>query len=148
LRCRRLPGFERVDWRGHVPPSEVLEILLEARIGICIFHPTVSNIEGLSTKIFEYMYAGLPVVLSDFPGFKTIVEEANCGVVVDPLDCAEVAGAIEWLLDNPAEAEAMGRRGRQAVDDKYTWEAEEDKLISLYRRILGPPANQIRQEHT
>ena len=44
--------------------------------------------------------------------------------------------AIDWVLTRPEEAEAMGRRGREAVAAKYTWAAEERKLLAIYRNQL------------
>jgi glycosyltransferase involved in cell wall biosynthesis len=60
--------------------------------------------------------------------------------VVDPLDPQEIAGALEHLLTHPEEAEAMGARGRAAVADRFSWQHEEARLLSLYRELAGPPA--------
>ena len=82
------------------------------------------------------MAASLPVIASDFPLWRQIVDGAGCGLLVDPLDPKAIAGAIQWLLDNPHEAEAMGRRGRQAVATEYNWDRETRKLVALYNRML------------
>jgi hypothetical protein len=86
--------------------------------------------------MFEYMAAGLPVIASDFPLWRQIVDGAGCGLLVDPLDPVAIADAMQWILEHPAGAEAMGRRGRQAVEEKYNWEREAEKLIGLYERLM------------
>jgi glycosyltransferase involved in cell wall biosynthesis len=135
--CRGIPGGERTVPRGHVLPSEVLAILAESRVGIAVLHPTRNYIDSLPTKIFEYMHAGLPVVVSNFPILASIVHGSDCGLVVDPLDPAAIACAIGTLLDNPESAEAMGRRGREAVLREYSWDSESVRLIECYGRLLA-----------
>ena len=81
------------------------------------------------------MAAGLPVVASDFPLWKGILEGAGCGYCVDPQNVEEVRAACEKLINNPDEAEAMGRRGRAAVLNRYSWNSEEKELLDLYRDI-------------
>jgi hypothetical protein len=86
--------------------------------------------------MFEYMAAGLPVIASDFSLWREIVDGSGCGLLVDPMDPEAIAEAMQWILEHPAESEAMGRRGRQAVKERYNWEQEAKKLIRLYRRLL------------
>src|SRR5690606_16984089 len=61
----------------------------------------------------------------------------NAGLLVDPLDPRAIAQAMEWMLEHPEEAEAMGRRGRRAVEQRFNWQAEEEKLVKLYQRLLS-----------
>ena len=87
--------------------------------------------------MFEYMSVGLPVIVSDFPLWRGIVENAGCGLLLDPLDPQATADAMQWILDHPAEAEAMGHRGREAVEKHYNWETEAEKLVALYKKLLS-----------
>ena len=82
------------------------------------------------------MAAGLPVVASDFPLYRQFVKDARCGLLVDPTSPEEIGTAIQWLLDHPDEAKAMGQRGRQAVLEKYNWDNEAVKLLSFYEDLL------------
>jgi glycosyltransferase involved in cell wall biosynthesis len=95
-------------------------VLAEARVGLALYHPVQAHIDCLPTKVFEYMAAGLPVITADFPDFRRIVEASHCGLCVPPRDTAAIAAAIEWIFDNPAEAAAMGRRGRTAALNSYS----------------------------
>jgi glycosyltransferase involved in cell wall biosynthesis len=130
-----MPGWKRVDWLGRLDPDRVPEALNRVRAGLVVLPPHQNFMAALPVKLFEYMAAGLPVIASDFPLWRQIVEGAGCGLVVDPLDVDAIARAIEFLLSNPREAEAMGRRGRHAVETRYNWEAEERALIAVYQEL-------------
>jgi glycosyltransferase involved in cell wall biosynthesis len=130
-------GWRGVDFLGWLSPTEVRELLGRSRLGVVVFHPIENHIMSQPNKLFEYMSAGLPVVASDFPLWRSIIQEARCGILVDPIKPTAIAEAIRWLLGRPTEAEAMGLRGREAVRRIYNWENEEQKLVELYARLLN-----------
>lgn len=133
---RKLPGWAAVRFHGEVSRTEVAKILSRARAGLVLFHPVHNHIYAQPNKMFEYMSAGLPVIASDFPLWRRIIDVVNCGLLVDPMNPKAIAAAMRWLLDNPAEAEAMGQRGLKAVQQVYNWDIESVKLISLYKKLL------------
>ena len=133
--CRALPGWARVDFLGWLDRAAVAGRLGRARVGLVPLQPVPHYRANYPVKLFEYMAAGLPVVAADLPLCREVVETAGCGLVVDPREPAAIAGAISWLLEHPAEAEAMGRRGRAAVEQRYTWQAESRTLLALYDRL-------------
>ncbi|MDR7866276.1 MAG: glycosyltransferase family 4 protein [Sporomusaceae bacterium] len=132
-----MPGWKDVEALGFVGRQQVREILTQSIAGLVVLRPIVNYFVSQPIKMFEYMAAGIPVIASDFPLWKEIVEGHECGICVDPLDGGAVAAAIEWILDNPTEARLMGERGRRAVLDVYNWEREEEKLYSLYEGLSG-----------
>jgi glycosyltransferase involved in cell wall biosynthesis len=137
------PGWERVDFLGWLSPAEVRELLGRSCLGVVVFHPIENHIMSQPNKLFEYMSAGLPVVASNFPLWRSIIQEARCGILVDPTNPTAIAEAIRWLLERPAEAESMGLRGREAVRRIYNWENEEQKLVELYAQLMS--GNPFRQ---
>lgn len=86
--------------------------------------------------MFEYMSAGLPVIASDYPLWRNMIEDAACGLLVDPLNPQAIANAMQWSLDHPDEADAMGQRARIAVEQDYNWESESSGLLQLYANIV------------
>jgi glycosyltransferase involved in cell wall biosynthesis len=131
-----IPGWERTKFVGPLGRDGVTSELRKARAGLVILHPEPNYITSQPVKLFEYMCAGLPVIASDFPICREIVTNAKCGVLVDPRNAEEIASAMEFLLTNPAEADAMGQRGLQAVRDNYNWAVEEEVLLDVYRRLF------------
>ncbi|CAN5621873.1 glycosyltransferase family 4 protein [soil metagenome] len=128
-------GNAHTRFLGYLDRLQVAEELSRAKIGIVTLHPTPKYLESYPTKLFEYMAVGLPVIASDFPGWRHIVQSAGCGLLVDPLDPQAISTAITWLLGNPSEAEKMGMRGRAAVETRYSWEQEAPRLLALYERL-------------
>lgn len=124
---------DRIEARGWLDRDGVAEVLREARVGLLVLHPVPAHLDSLPIKLFEYMAAGIPVVVSDFPAWRELVGDA--GILVDPLDVDAIAGAVDTLLADPEAAEAMGALGRAAVAERYAWEAEAERLLSLYERL-------------
>lgn len=134
-KVKSLPEYAFVDYRGRTTLEQTRELYKKARAGLVLLHPNANYKDAYPTKLFEYMAAGLPVVASDFPLWRSIVDSAKCGICVDPLNPTAIAGAILRLMRNPVEAREMGVRGRQAVIDTYNWEHERVKLAGLYDRL-------------
>lgn len=130
-----------VKFIGRINREQVNELYGSARAGICIYQPAANHFEAQPIKMFEFMAAGLPVVASDFPLWKEIIENAQCGICVNPQDSNAVKEACEALIFNPENAEAMGRTGRSAVEETYNWNIEEAKLLALYEIVGGKNAD-------
>jgi glycosyltransferase involved in cell wall biosynthesis len=133
---RHLPGWERTEFVGWLSRDGVARLLGRARVGVVLLHLIPYFSEAQPIKLFEYMAAGIPIVASDFPLWREFVEGAGCGILVDPGDPQAIAGAIRWLLEHPAEAEAMGQRGREAARTRYNWDQEAQKLLAFYGEVL------------
>lgn len=121
-----------IDFLGYLPPEEGWSHMSRCHIGIAMLEKTPNFVGSYPTKLFEYMALGLPVLTSDIPMYRRVVEQADCGLVADPLNPEAVAEAIAYMLDHPNEAQAMGERGRQAVQERYSWEREADRLLEFY----------------
>jgi glycosyltransferase involved in cell wall biosynthesis len=133
--CRAMPGWGRTRYVGRVAHAEALRLMGEARVGLAVLQPTPAHVEAYPTKLFEYMLAATPVVVSDFPLWRGIVERAGCGLLVDPEDVDAIAAAAAWLLEHEEEAAAMGRRGRAAVLEEYDWSSEARTLLTVYESL-------------
>lgn len=130
-----LPGWKRVQELGQLSRAEIARIFSLSRAGLVLLHPGPNHTDAQPNKLFEYMSVGIPVIGSNFPLWKEIIEENKCGLCVDPLDPAAIAKAITWLTDHQAEARSMGDNGRKAVKENYNWEAEGKTLITIYEGL-------------
>lgn len=127
--------FQRLN--QFVPFKEILEQYQTGSwlAGLAIFPPTVNYQEKELTKLFEYMQYGLPIIASDFPTWKRIIEPAGCGFCVDPTDPNQIRDAVTQLRDDPVLWETMSRNGIEAAK-QYTWESQCQNLLQLYGSML------------
>jgi len=128
-----------VEFRGHLNRSEVVDLLKESTVGFAASLSIGQNnkVDTLSTKTYEYMGSGIPVIISNSAYAKSVIEKYQFGFCVDPENIDEIANAIRYLLDNPDEAKRMGENGRKAVETEFNWGIEEKKLLQLYQDVLG-----------
>jgi glycosyltransferase involved in cell wall biosynthesis len=130
-------GWAKVDELGFVDRAGVRDILGRSFAGLVTFLPAPNHIDAQPNKMFEYMSSGTPVIASDFPLWREIIEGNDCGLCIDPENPAEIAKAIDYLADNPDRARQMGENGKRAVQNLYNWDVEEKKLLYLYNTILN-----------
>ena len=131
----QMPGYARACYMGLLPRREICQIYRCARAGLALMHPGPTYTESIPIKLFEYMAVGLPVIVSDFPAWRRLVEKADCGLLVDPLDVHAITPAMEWVLSHPAEAEAMGRRGARVAREQFNWQGELERLQVFYEQV-------------
>ena len=129
---------ENIRWLGPVPHSEVLGLLQNASLGLCpekniLQYNTVDN---LATKSYEYMAMALPVIVSDYPYSRKVMQEYEYGILIDPDDVEDIANAMRRITENPEAARRMGENGRRAIKEKFNWDIAEQTLFALYEDIL------------
>lgn len=118
-----------LTWRGWLPNETALERLSGALAGISLLHDLPNYRHSTPTKVVEYLASGLPVVTTPLPRARTLVEEADAGLVVPYGDDAGAASAVRSLRRDPAQAVAMGRRGREHVARHHAWDQEQEVFL-------------------
>ena len=91
-------GWVNVKEYGFVGRNEIVEILSRSKIGMVTLHPTKAYLDSLPIKMFEYMAAGIPVIASDFPLWRSIIDKYKCGICVDPKNVEKISETINFLL--------------------------------------------------
>ena len=137
----RAAGMEdHIHFAGVVPFEEVPAYIAVSRAGLILFQPIgLGHTLGMPHKLFDYMREGCPVLAPDFcVEIKRIIEEADCGVLVDATDPESIANAIAGLLTDSERARALGQNGRRAVETTYNWQREELKLLAVFDSLAGP----------
>lgn len=132
---RRMPGWGKVDFKGWLSQKENYQLMESVDIGLACFYPEPNHLKSVPNKLFEYMSAGLPMVTSDFPLWRNIVEREKCGIFVNPKNPQEIAKAINYLAENPEKATQMGKNGKRAILNQYNWKRESKKLFEIYDNL-------------
>lgn len=86
---------------------------------------------SLPNRIFEYMAAGLAVIVPSYAReLKKICDAEGIGLAVDTEDPRKLAEAFAWLAHHPEETRAMGRRAREAFLLRHNWDLEYERLLA------------------
>jgi len=129
-------GWGKVEEYGFLGRDDIKKIMNKSKGGLVTLYPMINYLDALPVKMFEYMSAGIPVIASNFPLWKEIVEGNHCGICVNPLNPKEISEAIKYIFSHPEESQQMGENGKKSVFEKYNWEKEEKKLFKVYERLI------------
>ncbi len=135
----RIRAVPNVRYLGNQSLQAVYQHIAEADLGLLLLQPVPAyTYAGENTlKLFEYMWCEIPLVSSDFPNLKHIIEAAQCGICIDPCNAERAAIAIMDLLDQPKLRQQMGTNGRDAVLRAYNWPAASKVLSQVYKNVLS-----------
>lgn len=137
--AERLPDYHKVKkhfiFYGYTDLKQALPYAKHCLAGIALLKPVADYPDSYTTKIFEYMALNLPVITSDFPLYKSVIDQAGCGFCITPDNAPLLAKTMEWIIANPDMARIMGKQGRRAVEKHYNWEQEQQNLLKFYSRI-------------
>ena len=123
---------KRVQILPPVRPEEVIDVISSADIGIAPFENTSLNYYYvMPNKVFEYLLAGLPIAVSNFPVMSKLVLEHEVGEVFDPSDPEDIAFAINKILNNGKYQEY--KQNVETFAKNNYWEIEVQKLLDLYK---------------
>jgi len=128
--CRRAAeGIGTFSFLGK--QKQIEQLVLAFDIGVlCSF------VEGLSNSIMEYMALGKPVVATDGGGTRELVVHGETGLLVPSRNPQALASAIEYLIDQPAVAECMGRAGEAKLRRDFSITRMIDQTIALYQQAV------------
>lgn len=115
----------RVRFLGRVPEAELPALYRSAAIHVL---PSVDRSEAFGLVTLEAAASGLPSVVSDLPGVRTVVEEGVTGLRVPPRDAAALVEALGSLLADPDRADAMGQAARERAVNRYA-QASADRAV-------------------
>jgi glycosyltransferase involved in cell wall biosynthesis len=134
---QKLKNTPNVEYLGVLDRSEVTKLISQAKIGLCMLHPIPNYLEAYPIKIFEYMAAGTPVLASDFPLYKEIVEGSQSGICAQPFDVDKIAELVAKILSDDNKIIQMGENGRKTVRKNYSWESEAQNWLDQYRKLIS-----------
>ena len=95
--------------------------------------PSVDKSEAFGIVALEAMASGVPVIASDLPGVRSVVDKQKTGLLVKPSSVDNLVAMIKYLLANPKSAKEYGLAGREKVLRKYTWEKIGYKLDNVFK---------------
>ena len=133
---KSMAEWNSINFLGFLPQKKAYQHMNNANIGLICFLPEPNHINAIPNKIFEYMINKLPIIASDFPLWKEIIEKNDCGFCVDPKKPKKIAETIEHFIKHPEQAKQMRENGQKAILKRYNWEKESKKLLKVYKKLL------------
>ncbi len=99
--------------------------------------PSTTMGEAFGVVLLEAMACGKPVVASNLPGVRSVVNDGEDGLLAEPGDVGDLADKIRMLLDDKQRRCEMGQRGRSKVEATYAWSNIIPRLAQVYEEVLG-----------
>jgi glycosyltransferase involved in cell wall biosynthesis len=127
----------RVFMPGTVPQGELHSWTASADLGVLILDPiNLSKRLALANKIFEYMAAGIPILTTDLPENRRILDQCDCGWLVTDWAPSALARHIATILEDPDEMRRRGANGRSWFEERFNWEHESRRLLEAVEVLL------------
>lgn len=126
-----------LEIEGMLPWEDNFVRTTKAFCGCVFYEDNPNNRVGIPNRLFEYMYCELPVVATNFPELRKIVEDTKCGILVDSEDPESIAKAFTFLLKNPIKAKKMGQRGKKAIETQYGYHVDLKNMIEFYKSLMN-----------
>ena len=122
-----------VRFRGRISNYELIKEYREADVTLL---PSIDRSEAFGLVLIESMACGTPVIASDLPGVRSVVDDKENGLLVNPADIADLALAIQTLASDKDMHDLMKKNAQEKVEEKYRWPKIIEKLEKIYRDLL------------
>ncbi len=131
-------SLPNVTWHGRIPYTRTLELTAAADVVLALYDPALLHHRLASpNKLFEAMMLGKPVLAAAGTGMDAVIERERCGLLIPYGNRAALADALARLAADPALRRELGRNGRRAYEQRYSWDEMQRRLLLLYA-ALGP----------
>jgi glycosyltransferase involved in cell wall biosynthesis len=125
-----------VRYLGQIPRSDLLIVAAGAHVGLAVIPGdsddlNIRYLTGASNKAFDYMAAGLALLVSDSPDWRAMFVAPGYALPCKPTDLASIKAALGWFIDHPRARKDMGARGRAKIAADWNYD-------TAFRRAIGP----------
>jgi len=121
-----------IEMVGWVSQKTALQYMVECDVGLIPHKRNEHTDSTVPHKLFQYMGMGKPVIVSDCPPLKRIVEEYQCGLV---FEAGNSEALVECILSVYRNDDNYGKNGKRAVYEKYNWQRDSKTLLELYNDL-------------
>jgi len=124
--------YSNIHYSSFVPPEEVVSFIAGADVGMCtVENISLSDYYCLPNKLFEYLLAGIPVFINDFPDQRALVAKYDCGWVLPefPHDIATLFNRLN------REVLTSKHNGVKRAQQDLSWENEEAAYLDVVNEL-------------
>jgi glycosyltransferase involved in cell wall biosynthesis len=129
-------SIPNVKYQGYLTSShEYYKSIMKADAMIAVYSPNVESFSiTMHNKTYEAMMCGIPLITNLSPEF---VKDTGFGIIVEYNNIDEIRSAIISLKEDPELCKKLGKNGRKAYLEKYSWKEEEKELYRIYDYLLA-----------
>lgn len=120
---------DRTFFTGRISDDDLPKYYAAADLAVL---PSTTMGEAFGLVLVEAMACGKPVIASDLPGVRTVVDDGVNGFLVKSGDCDDLAAKMRYLLENDKLRKTFGKAARKKVEEKYSWGEIGEELEKLY----------------
>ena len=124
-----------VDFEGWQDVSLFPSYIVASNVCISPLYRSIQHDVAYANKIFQYMSFSKPVLVSNAIAQKEIIEKANSGLVHEEKNKDDFSSKVLELYLNKEKAEELGKRGKQFIENEFSWEITSKALVKLYDEL-------------
>lgn len=139
---KKCQGVHNIYFYGHIPHGRILGVILKLDVLLAPYQNKVEPGGGKTDisrwmsplKIFEYMSTGKPIVSSNLPVLKEILDNETNAIMVDPKDIEQWEKAIKMLSDENIRSR-LGNSAKKKFEANYTWEKRAELVLAKLKDV-------------
>ncbi len=124
---------EKVTFRGKLNDADLVKAYQQAD---CTILPSVDRSEAFGLVLIESMACGTPVIASNLPGVRSVVDHGKTGFLVEPNNVQELANQVKKLMEDKSLRQEMSQNAINKVETDYRWPKVIDQLDVVYKSLL------------
>lgn len=132
--AKQLGITERCEFLGRIETAKLPDVYRSASV---LALPSTSGAEAFGLVLLEAQACGIPVIASDLPGVRTVLEPEQTGLLVQPGNVEALAAAIRRVQQDATWMTNARARARVFVLERFTWKKHMDKLEQVYREVTS-----------
>lgn len=132
-KTKKLGIENKIIFKGRVTDTEL--VYEYQKCGFFVL-PSINQGEAFGLVFLNAFACKKPVIGSNLPGVRTVIDHGKNGFLVEPENKADLAGKIDYLIENPQICKEFGHNGYLKASEKYQWGKIAQKLESLYKDCL------------
>jgi glycosyltransferase involved in cell wall biosynthesis len=126
----------KVQFLGRLPVDELVQLTPQAHLGLSIEEDLGLNYRyALPNKLFDYIQARVPVLVTDLPEMAALVKHYRIGAITDTLEPEALAAKMNEMLLNETRRDNW-KKNLETAAQELTWENEKDTLVQVFQRFL------------
>lgn len=128
-------NLEPAKYLGVLEPGGLIKHYNNSNLGLILYRPVGQYGKATAIKLYEYMAAGVPVIVPNHGEWPDVVRRLGVGVAVDVFDTEAQVKLVRWFQEHPGIANEMGERGRKYVGEHASWSIAEAALFNMYAKL-------------